>query len=470
MKTLNDFHEPNIQRALVAQRWIYNDEVGCGKSRQALEVCRRIGAKYVLIVTPAMVRANWKREVCKWLPERATDVAVVAYGERKQLSKKNAAALELAKVAPIRIISYNMMNAEWLPALPWDAIIFDEVHLLQHADSQWSASARELVARHAGAIILGLTGTLMPNKPLDLWNVVDIMWPGRFGRGWVSQTVKRGKVVNTLHPSSGFGMRYTNAFKGEYGWQFPGVNEDNAEELRDRVASFSSRITRNDIKHLLPPFQVRLVEADSGEKITKFASKWVESCINEGNNHVAILTHYRKTVAEITETLKKAFPLMHVVGITGAETAANRDTTLQKAQKCETSVIVATMHSVGRGITLGWNSRVLFAELYWRPETLAQAFGRVGRMGDAAGAIIDVLSIPGTMSERIANRLCSKLTAINDVTAHGMVEGALQKVLTPGADDMLKYLNDMSDVPDTDKQDWVFSAVDEDDEPESEVF
>ena len=117
------------------------------------------------------------------------------------------------------------------------------------------------------------------------------------------------------------------------------------------------------------------------------------------------------------------------------------------------------MHCVERGIDLGWNEQALFAELYWRPETLAQTFGRFGRVGNQkGGTIIDVLSKPGSLGEKIALRLVDKFNAIGSLQRLGAVEQGLLGALQRSPEDLLKSLNDFSDIGEDTRGAWLAST------------
>ncbi len=475
-ETLDQIQQRNIDRAVAAplHRWLFGDELGCGKSRQALKVAEAIKAQNILVVCPAGVRPNWVRQIERWLPN-VGPVGAISYGPRKALSKARKAALEAAQTAPVRVVSYNMMNAAWLAPRKWDAILFDEVDLLQHPSSGWSENARQLVADNPDAAIIGMTGTLMPNRPPDAWNVVDTLWPGRFGNGWRSEISaaemtagKRGK----LHVSHKFMMRYMVGNKDQYGWHFDAVNEDLTAELRERLNFFSSRITRKDIAHLLPPYQARLVEADYGKHEIEAAVAWAEDALACGSRHIFIATHYRRTVRDIAERLQqlrnRSNSDIGLYAITGDEPVEARMARLDEARAKPVSIVVATMHSVERGITLGWNEQILLAELYWRPATITQFLGRAGRVGDEAGSVFDIMAIPGTPSERIARRLVDKIEAIQATQSAGAVDTALVNALKPK--DLLAILNDVSDLSDGDKWLSEVGGGTDDEELDTEVL
>jgi len=233
-----------------------------------------------------------------------------------------------------------------------------------------------------------------------------------------------------------FGVRYTNAKRTQWGWTYPGINELFQEELKYRLAQWSSRTTQDEVAHLLPAMSVRTLEGEPGWDPHIMAKQWAEDALTE-TPHVCILTHLRKSARAIAELWPEG---SNVTLITGDEPAEKRREMLDKLKDQESSILVATMHSVARGVSLTWYKRTLMAELYWRPETLEQVLGRFCRLGATPiRALLDVLVIPGTLGERIAERVLDKVEAINALAKEGRSAGMLREALaTRGGDDFLE--------------------------------
>ena len=200
--------------------------------------------------------------------------------------------------------------------------------MLQSWKSKWSIAAKTIVGCNEAAAIFGLTATLMPNQPCDIWNILDTIWPGRFGRSdWK------------------FKQRYSNVSHNGYGWTFKGLNELHAGELQARLASLSSRTTKLDVPHLIPPFDVQYIRVPPKEP-KAFASlqeslgtnfrahkekvasillragaekiphtiEWLVDA-TAGSSHVAVLTHLREATAQIAAKARFRFPRIPVFRI-----------------------------------------------------------------------------------------------------------------------------------------------------------
>ena len=444
-ETLHDYQHDGVRYALAYDppRHIFGDEMGLGKTAQAIRALEAMDANKVLIVCPAVVRSNWVSELDKWW-ENHYEVGIInANPNRTSLSKKERKRLTEAYHANIQIISYNLL--EHVKCEIYEAIIFDEIHRLQSPSTSWSEVARHIVLNNPKAAVFGLTGTIMPNQPTNAWNPVHTIWPDRMG-----------KMQKNGNGCYSFKQRYTNPVHNGYGWDYSGVNTVHAEELNNRLSSMITRTTKVDVAHLLPPFTVTYlsVEPKSKTNYSAFLEKgdfrshkekissalmmagnekiphvmeWLEGAVEEAS-HVCIMTHLRATAKEIADKAQKFN--VPVYCITGALTPEKRNEVLAEAKDREGAIVVATMHSVGIGIDLTFCTVALFAELYYRPETVVQALGRFSRLSGTVPSSVTVLSLSGTLDELIADKLRIKIEAINAAIKAGDSESRLEEVLT----------------------------------------
>ena len=147
-----------------------HDEMGVGKTAQAIGALDRAGAFRIIIVCPAAVREVWHGEFKKF-----------ARIPRKILKAKNIHDLGtwLKGRADVLLVSYELA-ARWAPEIErhgdlFDVLIFDEAHYLKTPTSQ---RTRAMLGTHCdganglarwAARVWFLTGTPMPNDPVDVW-------------------------------------------------------------------------------------------------------------------------------------------------------------------------------------------------------------------------------------------------------------------------------------------------------------
>ncbi len=198
------------------------DAPGLGKTVQACAALKKVNAKSALIITPAphVVKNSWRKTLLKLEVCGQDDIQVI--NSSKQL---------VSSTAKFIIINYELLQNKqvyrdvyW--SGPYDVIIVDEAQRLKSLDSKRSVSilgsSERLIER--GWWKWFLTGTPMPNRPVELFPILSSMVPELLGeyRDW---------------------KRYIQRFCGAYydarGWQYQGAS--NIPDLRERITPFMLR-------------------------------------------------------------------------------------------------------------------------------------------------------------------------------------------------------------------------------------
>lgn len=373
------------------RRLIFNAEMGLGKTRTAVACWLALGQPSCIVVCPALVREEWRREF-----NRVGEKAGIVYHKRAtgNLSKLKLQSHVAALSARVRVISYEL--AEEFKGDTAEFVIVDEVHKLQNAKSGFTKTLKQICGQ--ATAVLGLTGTLIPSQALNLFGTLDAIWPGRFGNEFT------------------FAHRYTNASHNGYGWAYSGTNPAFEEELKHRLAAVSKRVTRTQIIRALPPISVKVRLRVPGEPLPEAQ---------------IYITHRRKTAQDLTAT-----------PITGDLDFAKR-LGLIDLLIAEKKPIYATMHSIEEGINnLGSLRKVVFLELYWRPKTIIQTIGRFSRLGGEPTPVEVTLYVkPGTVDERIAGALESRFAMINNLIVQGAAEEAIAGAFEIDEEKFLEGLN-----------------------------
>jgi hypothetical protein len=288
-----------------------------------------------------------------------------------------------------------------------DAIILDEAHMLQNPATLWSRAARRWIEANPQAWVLALTGTLCPDQPMSMFNVLDTLWPMRFGTKFA------------------FGKVYSIGEENNFGkLEFAGVNEATAPRLAARLQTMSARTTKLDVGHLMPAFgHPKLIWCQAGDRMAR-AVEWVETTMAQAS-HCTVLTHLRRTTHEVTDALEALG--YNVVVLTGEDPPAQRHEKIRRAKAAARCVIVATLHSVTTGVDLTFACRVLFAEIYPRPVEMIQVLGRFHRMTSVEPATIGILAKEG--GDPTAEALLNKIRAINLIMKAGQAESSLDSAL-----------------------------------------
>lgn len=142
----------------------------------------------VLIICPTSVIHNWETEFSRW----STFKVALYHGANRDLILER---LE-AGGAEILITSFDTyrIHGSILSELKWEIVIVDEAHRLKNEKSKLYGACLEVKTRKR----IGLTGTIMQNKIMELFNLFDWVAPGLLGtkehfREFYDEPLKHGQ-------------------------------------------------------------------------------------------------------------------------------------------------------------------------------------------------------------------------------------------------------------------------------------
>ena len=150
------------------KRAILADDMGLGKTRQAI-VALSVAAPrgIVLVVCPASLKLNWKREIL--MVDPAARVQVIGHDRTPTDNPRWV------------IVNYDLLKNEAtrLNGIKWSGVILDEAHFIKNASGRTMHCLKLLgVQDSAKAALIGpshvflLTGTPMTSRPRDLFNLL----------------------------------------------------------------------------------------------------------------------------------------------------------------------------------------------------------------------------------------------------------------------------------------------------------
>jgi SWI/SNF-related matrix-associated actin-dependent regulator 1 of chromatin subfamily A len=428
------------------------DDLGTGKTIQALAALYATGLAPVLVVGTLLTKSVWcgpKGETMKWLGH---DVIPLE-------SRKNAGP-EIFQEAESRwfFCHYDILNA-WLP---WifnfmrpRAVVFDEAH---------NASPRTQRGRAAASISrfkeirkrIVLSATPIQNKRIDLWPILNLAAPDAFG---------------SRHQ---FGIHFCGGVHGEHGWIYQ--EQTHNGELKARLETLLIRRTKAEVLSQLPPImrQSTEIELEEGgakeyeqykaaeQDIRKFlAAEGTGLPAGVGNERlvqitkllallsrlklpttisiakeaalaagkVVVFTWFKNSAATIADELK--FAKIDVFGpINGEVPIAKRISAAQAfADHKSPAAFVATLASASESINqLSAAQELVISDLYWKPLVLLQAEGRLHRGGQQGSVHVNYVVVKNSIDESLLEAISKKADATATV---GLVDDgkALAKII-----------------------------------------
>lgn len=289
---------------------------------------------------------------------------------------------DAARSADVVFTHYDVLPT-WMSAggRSFELAILDEAQLLSNWKAKRTKAAGWLRAGCERAILL--TGTPLWNRPANLYTLLQLARPGKWGSYY------------------DFATRYAGGHRTIHGFQVGGPT--NAEELRRRLQGLVLRRTWADVSNQLPPI-VRTVEVvdltpsdlvavdrafldDDGQPKSRIgglvkmrqalaerkaaAAAEVAARYLDAGEPIVIWTWFKDTAHQIALRLGgTAFV------VTGDDDIDTREQMFAAWRSGPPAALVLTM-SVGQvGIDLSHAPHCLFAEIDWTPAVMAQSEAR----------------------------------------------------------------------------------------------
>jgi SWI/SNF-related matrix-associated actin-dependent regulator 1 of chromatin subfamily A len=416
-------------------RAILGDDMGLGKTRQAIIALRESAPTGVfLVICPASLKLNWAREIRLIYPDARIEVLGVAG--------------EVHPQPQWVIVNYDLLarNSDRLRRVPWTGVVLDEAHFIKNA-SQRSSQALKILgvsddkrAEVAGPrLVFLLTGTPMPNRPRDLFNLL--------------------RAVG--HPAArsflSFARQYCGAYRNDYGWVTDGAS--NIAELNLLLKEVMLRRKKDEVLDLPPKIRSWVPLQISGEaawnanegfinwflaadatrpndteflaRLTKLrlalhkakhaaCAERIKDVVASGQK-VLVFTSYTEGITRHKKTLGDA-----AVTITGADNATQRMKAMDAFQKDPTvTVALCNLIAGGVGLNLTAATHVIFQDLDWVPANHLQAEDRCYRIGQDKQVTVEYLLAKGTLDGYIARLLEAKLALVQAVEADEVPDASI---------------------------------------------
>ena len=434
-----------VQKLVENKKFILADDMGLGKTTSTIIAALESGAKKVLIICPATLKINWKREI-----ENYSDKSVYI-AEGKNFSTEHDFVIinydiiknfhDTKKKAESQILDSN-----------FDLVVVDEAHYIKNATAQRTKLINDIVKK-VDRIWL-LTGTPMTSRPIDYFNLLSLI-DSPVAKNWMA-----------------YAIRYCQGYQFNVGgrkvWNVMGAS--NLEELRDRTLGLTLRRLKEDVLDLpdkiITPVYLRLksklyeevmgdyynwYEGNPEEsksltvqftKLTKVRqiiadekiAQTIELAENiiEQNKKVIIFCNFTDSLNKIVEHFGKA-----AVKVDGSMSKHERQHSVDSFQDSDKiKVFVGNIKAAGVGLTLTAAEAVIMNDLSFLPSDHAQAEDRAYRYGQKNNVLVYYPIFENTIEGIIYDILNNKKQVI------ATVMGDNQNT-TDAAEEILKRINEM---------------------------
>ena len=398
---------------------ILADEMGLGKTLQALAFLSALrqerGFSTVsLVVCPATLLENWKREAGRFCPEFST---YIHHGSNRTEDKAVLGKHDLV------ITSYGTLvrDVELFESIPFLCVIGDEA---QHLKNRKTNNAKAMSSLTSEGRVL-LTGTPIENSVSDLLSLLEFLLPGArpslptSSRGderiWHEQRILKESAPYLLRRS-----------KKEVAPELPDkieqvlyvdMTEDqqecyakvrqSAETELDKMADTGASDGAMRMKTLTQLLRLRQTccdprlinpefPPDQSAKMNAFR-ELLYNCL-EGEHRMLVFSQFVKVLELIKAELEAAgLPFCYLDG-----SSKDRMAQVDRFQEDDTvPVFLISLKAGGTGLNLTAADVVVHFDPWWNPAAEAQASDRAHRIGQDKQVTVYKLITSGTVEENV---------------------------------------------------------------------
>lgn len=403
------------------------DDPGLGKTAQALLALPKRAA--VLVLCPKVAKGVWKAELAKWRG-----------GEWMVFIPSKKSSFRPPKEGEVVITTYDSLPLPSLTEEPKNfVLIADEAHLVKNPKAARSKAFRAWcrMLESYGSRIWMMTGTPMPNSPIELWSLLE--YTKLAAKAYKSKTgfleAFRGEWVPTN-------------YGGEYRWGAPtpaaseGFNKVALRRRREEVLKDLPPKFYQEVTVPLSPQAARSCE-DLARKLEAAGIAYEDlvdlafGTSRQFGLEASLLATVRQALAvskipSMVEFVEEAeeennplvvfsshrMPIEFFHGrprwgvITGDTSAAERTRIAERFQAGDLLGIAATIKAAGVALTLTRAHRCLFIDRDWTPANNSQAESRLQRIGQKKNVLVTTLVADHVVDKRVYEVLLGKQSII----------------------------------------------------------
>ncbi|ORX79931.1 hypothetical protein BCR32DRAFT_28972 [Anaeromyces robustus] len=456
---------------------ILADEMGLGKTIQTISLIWTLlkqtpfyGDKSIiqkaLIICPASLVMNWKKEFNKWIGDERIKVLIVE-------SKKDILTITLGRIYSVIIIGYEKLRSlyEDLAKVSFDIIICDEGHRLKSAQIKTALAIKSL--NIPKRIIL--SGTPIQNDMGEYYSMVDFVNPGILGSLQSFKKIFETPIVESRQPKCSreakllgeersneltritgmFILRRTAEINSKYlppkeeiiifcrptdiqvkmynkvldspiirKCIYNTENRDSTSHLQciialKKICNTPLLVYRKALESSNDPFYQDLDEYFEDDRLKVFTPeisgkfivllKLLESIHTQTNEKVVLISNYTQTLDIYEEMCKiKNYTFIRLDGKTPSHKRQEYIDTFNKNKNY--FIFLLSSKSGGQGLNLVGASRLILFDIDWNPSVDIQAMARIWRDGQTRKVYIYRLLTSGTIEESIYQRQITKVS------------------------------------------------------------
>jgi SNF2 family DNA or RNA helicase len=417
------FQRVGVEWLRLVGRGILADEQGLGKTVMAVTAATSLDPDRCVIICSTTMIDTWAEHLMKWNPGSKRWVL----GE----TKRDETLAWWREEGGYLITNYDRAGIHEKD-IHADLVIIDEAHHSRNRKTEVSATVRK-IARRAENLFL-LTASPTVNKLSDIWPLLNMCDPKRFGSFW------------------GFAFRFCDIDDTGYGLKIRGIRQGEQENLdrilKPYVLSRRGMLGLNPSEYRIIPYPMvgeekrlynemrdtgmceykgsRVEAMDTLAQITRLRQlalspqllfpdydgmskvDFLAPIINEWPGQVVIFTSYAVLAGIVVAHLSIRDNIM-TVGLTGDMSHTEREENLSAFRAGVARVIVVTHGTGGEGLTLTEADRAIFLDLAWHPAGNEHAAKRILRHGQKSDKTqIIIIHSKNTVEDHVRDIIAEK--------------------------------------------------------------
>jgi SWI/SNF-related matrix-associated actin-dependent regulator 1 of chromatin subfamily A len=430
-----------IEKLVANDKFILADDMGLSKSSSSIMAALELGVKKVLIVCPASVKINWKKEIRFY-----TDRPVLIVEGRKWGSTYDFYIINYDILKNYHTTDKKEENDDLKLILKenFELAIIDEAHYASNTSSQRTKLINDII-KSIPKIWL-LTGTPMTNRPINYYNLLKI--------------VDSPVAMNWQH----YVKRYCKGFRMKVNdrtiWNTSG--HSNLDELRERTKNIMLRRLKSEIPGLpektISPIFLELQSTFYNEELEEFmrisedqkghesiavtinrlmkvrqvlayekipyTCEYIDKCL-ELDKKVIVFTNFTMPL----DMLHEKYPKNSVI-YDGRMSLIKREEAKGKFQNDpKIKILIGNIVAAGIGINLTAAEVVIMNDLSFVPAHHSQAEDRAYRQGQINNVLVYYPIFENTIEQIVYNILQRKKDVIDQVMGDGEYSETFSKEL-----------------------------------------
>ncbi|MBN1768684.1 MAG: DEAD/DEAH box helicase [Prolixibacteraceae bacterium] len=443
---LYPYQKEGVEFCLFKKYAIIADEMGLGKTLQAITSAvlkmKYFGFRKILVVCPASLKEQWKKEIEKFSSEKA----VVVQG-----SPEERESLYLNSSESFIIVNYEAVLRDFrvLNEAGIDFMILDEAQKVKNYETKTASAVNNVQTNHT----LVITGTPIENKLIDIYSILNILDPHFLGPLWEFSyqhclfDPEKPNKINGYFDLQKLNKKLNEVLirreKRDVLEQLPNVQQINIPvELSslqsDYHSSYANGISRIIRKKFLTPFdlqklqmlltKMRMVcdstylvdeETNDSPKMAELENILLEQLdLKNSKRKIIIFSEWVKVHKLIGRFLRENN--IGFAELNGKIPVKSRGELIHKFETNEHCKVFLSTEAGGSGLNLQVADTLINFELPWNPAKKNQRIGRIDRLGQKSSNLtIFNLITRQSIEQHIAAGLLVKQNLFDGVLGDG---------------------------------------------------